>query len=92
MEDDELDQTFSPEERRLLRTLTEYVCGKPFDELTRKDLRQDKLYVYVTILWESYTKCLKSHQDTYHLINYKRLGSIKEQIKCLVPYEKQLTA
>ena len=92
VENDELDQTFSPEERRLLRTLTEYVSGKPFDEFTKEDLQQNKLYSYVTILWESYTKCLKSHQDTYHLINYKRLATIKEQIKSLVPYEKQLTA
>ena len=53
---------------------------KPFNEFTRVDLQKDKLYLYVTTLWQSYTKCLKSHQDTYHLINYERLVSIKEQI------------
>ena len=79
-------------QERLLRTLTEYVSDKPLDKFTREDLQQNKLYLYVTILWKSYTKCLKYHQDTYHLINFKRLTSIKRQIKCLVPYEKQLTA
>ena len=46
----------------------------------------------MAILYESYVKCLNSHDSIYGLLNPKRVDTIKNLIKCMVPYEKHRTA
>ena len=92
LDESDVDQSFGPEERRLLRTLTEYVSGKAIEDLDKKDLGNDKLFKYVATIYESYVNCLNSNDSTYGLLKPKRVETIKNQIKCMVPYEKHRTA
>ena len=90
--EEHFDQSFTSEERRLVRTLTEYVAGKSFFDLSRSDLNTERLFKYVTTLYLSYVDCLNNDRATYGLLKPKRVDKIKELIKCMVPYERQREA